>query len=128
MTPINTSRKGATFERTVVADLIGRGWPFVIRCSNSKGGCDVIAVCRAEVALIEAKSNGVLPPDEWNDLYDLAMAAGAVPVLAEPVDRRRERGAPPVRYWRIIGRKTPGGSARQPRDDWHADEALEKGA
>lgn len=119
---MNTARKGSAFERVVVKDLEERGW-LVTRASNSKGIADVWAVCRHEVALVEVKSNGRCDPEQWNHLYDHAIHHGCVPVLAEPVDRRREPGEARVRYWRLIGRKTPGGSQRQPREPWHADEA-----
>lgn len=113
---MNTSRKGSAFERKVVADLEAQGW-LVTRASNSKGVADVWAVRSGSIVLVEAKSNGRCDPEQWNHLFANASEVGAIPLLAEPVDRRRERGAGPVRYWRLTGTKD-GSGKRQPREPW----------
>lgn len=112
---INTNRQGAAFELAVAKDLLERGW-WATRVSASKGGCDVVAICADEVLLVECKLHGLLPPAQWNEIYDLAMSCGAVPVLAYREHRKRA-----IHYRRLIGRKD-GTRRRQPFDAFNPGE------
>lgn len=117
MTPVNASRKGSTFERATVAHLEDAGWPYVTRASNSKGIADVVAIGPQEVLFIECKTNGILLPAQWNQLYHGAIEAGGVPLMAAPIDRRRNRGADAIRYMRLLAPKT-GKGHRQPWESY----------
>lgn len=109
MSAVNTNRQGASFELAVAHDLVSAGW-WATRVSASKGGCDVIALSPDEVLLVECKLHGRLDAEQWNDLYDLAMRCGAVPVLAF-----REYRKTRIHYRRLMGLKNRPGRP-QPYD------------
>lgn len=108
--------KGTAFENQVARDLETLGWPYVTRASNSTGVADVIAIHADEVLFIECKTNGECRPEQWNLLYDTAMTCGAIPIIAHPNDRRRDRGGHGIRYMRCTAHKT-GRGHKQPWDD-----------
>lgn len=110
---VNASRKGSRFEHATVHHLEETGWPYVTRASHSRGIADVVAIRPDEVLFVECKTNGLLYPEQWNALYHGAIAAGGTPLCAIPVDRRRNPGAEPIRYMRLLTPKD-GSGARQP--------------
>ena len=96
-------QRGRRFEYRVRDHLRERGF-FVVRAAKSKGVADLIAIRRGDTPLLVQCKGGrrggsaSLPPDEWNALYDAALAAGAIPLLACRVKRR-------IRFVRLTGRK-----------------------
>lgn len=86
----NTTRQGANFELKIMEDLERFGYDS-LRSSGSRGAVDVVAVGPAwaggdgvgSLLFIQAKiSKPVIPPDERIRLQNLALRAGAVPVVA----------------------------------------------
>ena len=101
--PRTAYARGAAFEREVKAVLEAVGCT-VQRSAGSAGVYDLVAiksVKRGEVLLIQCKKGGACPPAEWNRLWDLATAHGAVPIIAE----RPARGA--LRLWWLRSPKGP---------------------
>lgn len=107
---------GAAFERAVADHLRGHGW-VCTRSAGSHGAADVWAARRGwDLHLVQAKSSGRIDPDEWEDLWRTAQAAGAVALVASRErctdDRRRTR----IRFRQLLGPR--GDSPRRPWEDW----------
>ena len=77
------------------------------RTAGSKGALDLLAVKPGELLMVQVKRSGVLGPAGWNRLYELAVMAGAIPILADAPIRR------PIVFYRLLARKDRPG-ARQP--------------
>jgi Holliday junction resolvase len=100
---MNRYAKGAAFEREVVKWLRDLGWK-AYRTAGSHGEPDVIALKDGKRAhIIQCKTDGKLPIDEWNALWKAAVDADAEAILVE-----RPRGGKII-AWAIVG-------YRQPRD------------
>jgi Holliday junction resolvase len=110
-------RSGKRFEDRAGLDLLANGY-FVVRAGGSRGVADLVAVKPGQVLLVQCKTDGKLPPEPWNALFDAAAGCGAVPVLAA----RPKPGT--VEYWRLERRKD-GGRGRQPKTLFVIDEAGE---
>jgi hypothetical protein len=93
-------------------DMLKQTGYVVMRSPGSKSPIDLIAVCPGQVLFIQCKRSGSLPPKEWNALYDLAISAGALPVMAENPFPREHR------FWLLTGRKD-GSKKRQPMDRFY---------
>lgn len=90
---------------------------FVLRSPASKSPVDLVAIKPGQVLFIQCKRSGALAPKAWNELYDLAISAGAVPIMAEnPYPKC-------WRYWQLVGRKD-GSKRRQPMLPFILDEAA----
>lgn len=72
-----------------------------VRTAGSHGKADVIALKPGQVLLVQCKLSGPggVSPAEWNALYELAIALGAVALVAHRPTRGR------IEYLRITGRK-----------------------
>jgi len=108
--------RGRGLEYHAIARLLRDGY-FVVRSAGSKRAADIVALKPGQVLLVQAKGVAGLGPAKWNELYDLALRVGAVPIL---VERPRPRV---IRWWLITGRKDGSGGA-QPRVPWTADEVT----
>lgn len=75
-------RNGADLERAVKHHLEDNGYLLVIKSGGSKGKVDVIALKLGETVLVQCKLSGEIRPAERIALRSLALALGAVPVLA----------------------------------------------
>jgi Holliday junction resolvase len=74
--------RGADFERKVGKDLQAHGW-FSNRSAGSRGVIDLMAVAPGpEVLFIQCKRDGRLSIEDRRDLYNLALAFHATPILA----------------------------------------------
>lgn len=113
----------------------------VVRSAGSKGAVDLVATWKKriinayhptqlgveELLFVQVKRGGVLPPGEWNDLFDLCEQTGAVPVLAEKLLRK------PVQYFRLTDRKEGRRGRSQPREPFillpvrHDPDAMSRG-
>lgn len=107
--------RGYAFERRVADDLESDGY-WTIQSRGSHGVVDVAAVKCGETLLVQCKL-GVMPGDEWNRLYELAVRLRAVPLVAD----RPERGV--IRYRRITGVHKLG-SRVWPAVEWLADRVV----
>ena len=112
-------KRGADFERRVLADMSARGYVSV-RSAGSHTVADVYCFRYGEIVLIQCKRDGRLGPEEWNALYDHCQRAGAIPVLAKTGPGNRG-----ITYWKLIGRK--GGRGRQPLVPWAPQERSDDG-
>lgn len=112
-------RRGADFERRVIADMSAHGYVSV-RAAGSHTVADVYSFRFGEIVLIQCKRDGRLDPDEWNALYDHCERAGAVPVMA-----KAGPGGRGISYCRLVGRK--GGRGRQPLVPWAPQEGGRDG-
>jgi Holliday junction resolvase len=94
---------GTRFENKVRNHLKLNGYT-VIRAAGSKGDSktDLVAVKPGQVLFIQCKSNGLLGPEEWNRIHEVATWAGALPILA--ANGPHGRG---VTYTHLLGRKEP---------------------
>ena len=107
----NTAQQGAAFERRTIADLEQYGYT-CIRSAASKGAVDIVAVpkqpncecgCGPAVAFVQCKlSNPQISPAERIALNDLALRAGAVPVVAWWA-KHETTGRMAVHYRRLTG-------------------------
>lgn len=109
----NTAQQGAAFERRTIADLEGHGYT-CIRSAASKGAVDIVAVpeavpfndhawIRRPVLFVQCKlSNPQISPAERTALNDLALRAGAVPVVAWWA-KSETTGLKAVHYRRLTG-------------------------
>lgn len=98
-----------------VRDVLKEAGYFAMRSPASKTPIDVVAIKPGQVLLIQCKRSGALPPGEWNELYDLALSCGAIPVMAErPYPRT-------LNFWRLTARKD-GSRRRQPMEPFAIDE------
>jgi Holliday junction resolvase len=103
-------RLGRAVEYRVRDHLRKLGW-FVLRSPASKSPLDLVAVRPGTVLFIQAKRSLALGPKEWNEVYELALSAGAIPVMA---------GSPTGRglvYYRLTGLKD-GSKRRQPMESF----------
>ena len=100
-------RTGRKVEYAVRADLISRGYPIVMRSSQSKGPADLVAIKTGSIMLIQCKKSLAMSPCEWNILLSLATSIDAIPVMAGQPDGKQ------IVYYKLTGRKT-GGKSRQP--------------
>ena len=74
-------RRGRDFERAVRGQLERRGY-FVMRAYGSKGKIDLLAVGKDRPALfIQCKRRGEIGSAEWNEVYEIATAAGGWPIV-----------------------------------------------
>lgn len=105
--------RGRDLEHRVRKALREQGYE-VLRTAGSKSKVDLVAIKPGQMLFVQCKRSGALPPAEWNALFDIAAAAGAMPVLAEQLVRGR-------RYWRLTGRKDVPGR-RQPMVELQLDE------
>jgi hypothetical protein len=75
--------KGRRLEYDVQHDLEENGY-LTFRSASSKGIADVIGIKRAQVALIQAKTNGAISPGDRAELLSLAdMVPGGFAVVAQ---------------------------------------------
>jgi Holliday junction resolvase len=101
-------RYGRAFEYRVRDALRKLGF-FVLRSPQSRSPIDLVAIRRGAVLFVQCKRSGQLPPGEWNELLDLSVSVGAVPLMAEIAKTRGE-----ILYWRLLERKD-GTKRAQPR-------------
>lgn len=108
----NTAQQGAAFERRTIADLESHGYT-CIRSAASKGAVDIVAVGRPDddqiwdgqgvLLFVQCKlSNPQISPAERTALNDLALRAGAVPVVAWWA-KSETTGLKAVHYRRLTG-------------------------
>lgn len=110
----NNYERGAALERKVKAFLEQRGW-FCMRGAGSHGAVDIWATRAGVQLFVQAKTNGFLQEQEWNDLLAVARQYQAVPILA----RKGPRGTP-VELLAINGPKIPN-SRNQPLTHFPVD-------
>lgn len=110
-------QRGRALEHRVRTHLRAQGYE-VLRTAGSKSKIDLVAIKQGQILFVQCKRSGALPPAEWNALWDLALMAGAVPVLAEQLKPRGRK------YWRLTGRKDQPGR-RQPMEELVIDEIAE---
>ena len=104
--------RGAEFERKVARDLERYGY-VTVRSAGSHSPTDVVAMHHGTINCVQCKLDGRLDPDEWNELWEFCMVAGATPVMAEPYKEGRKSG---IIYRRLTSRKD--GRGRQPWAYW----------
>lgn len=112
----NTAQQGASFERRTIADLEQYGYT-CIRSAASKGAVDIVAVAplpsgwvedawweeHPPLLFVQCKlSNPQISPAERTALNDLALRAGAVPVVAWWA-KSETTGLKAVHYRRLTG-------------------------
>lgn len=102
-------RLGAAFEHRVADKLRLAGWT-VIRAAGSHGKADLVAVKPGCVVFVQCKRHGALGTQEWNDVWELSQAAGAVPVMAQMP------GVRGVAFHRLLGPKVKRGV--RPLEGW----------
>jgi len=102
-------RYGRQFEYRVRDQLKANGY-FAMRSPASKTPIDLIGIKPGVVLFIQCKRSGVLNPKEWNELYDLAVSCGAIPILASTPRRRV------TDYERLLTRKDGSRGQRQPKE------------
>jgi Holliday junction resolvase len=92
---------GYRFEYAIKQQLERRGY-YVVRSHGSKGEIDMVAIGKDRpVLFIQAKRMGKISSQEWNAVYDVAMTAGAWPVLV------MRESARTTSYFRMDDRKEP---------------------
>jgi len=100
-------RRGRTFEYRVRNILRAAGY-YVMRSPRSGSPIDLVAICSGTVLMVQCKLGGLNRP-EWNEVFDLATSAGAIPIYAtRPVPRK-------CALFRLLGRKD-GSRRRQPME------------
>lgn len=109
----NTTRQGANFELSVMHDLEEHGYT-CLRSSGSRGAVDVVAVgplrtyeCGAapdaEQIFIQCKiTNPVISPAERLAVQDLALRAGALPIVAYKA-KHETTGLMTIHYRQLTG-------------------------
>jgi Holliday junction resolvase len=102
----NTTRQGANFELTVMHDLEEHGYT-CLRSSGSRGAVDVVAVWGEiygpPLLFIQCKiTNPVISPAERLAVQDLALRAGALPLVAYWA-KHRTTGLMAVHYRQLTG-------------------------
>jgi hypothetical protein len=111
--------QGTRFEHKVRDDLAANGYE-VVRAAGSKGSSkiDLLAIKPGQMLFIQCKRTGVIGPDEWNRVHEVAGWVSALPVLAAngPLGRG-------VTYVLLLGPKRRGVPLRnQPCRTFHLDE------
>lgn len=101
---------GRAFEYRV-RDRFKKAGYFVLRSPRSGSPTDLIALKKGRVVLVQCKRSGVIVSRDWNEIYDLALSVGAIPVLAEMP------GARGLVLWEMTGRKD-GIKRAQPRREF----------
>lgn len=102
-------RLGRDFERSIRGRLERKGY-FVQRQQGSKGKIDLLAVGLDKPVLgVQAKRRGSISSQEWNELYDLCVAHGILPVVAV---KEFETGQNSVAYYRLDARREFGKRGR----------------
>lgn len=109
-------RNGADLERAVKHHLEDNGYVLVIKSGGSKGKVDVIALKRGETVLVQCKLSGAMRPAERVAFRQLAIALGAVPVVAQWV--KEGTAARQIGYTQLI---SMGPAGNKP---WTPDHAL----
>lgn len=113
-TPLSSMyRLGRALEYRVRDKLKVNGY-VAMRSPASKSPIDIIGIKPGQVLFIQCKRGGALVPKEWNAIYDLAMSAGAIPVMAEQPYPRC------IKFWRMTARKD-GSRRRQPMEEFDID-------
>lgn len=99
--PVGTAyRTGRVFEHAVRDDLRERGF-HATRSNRSETPADVIAFTHGQIMYVQCKVDSyAFLPEEWNELYDIAVSVGAVPTMAT----HDARGNP--WYGRLTGHKS----------------------
>jgi len=109
----NTNRQGANFELRVMADLEEHGYT-CLRSSGSRGAVDVVAVTATDwwpkdesdcsnLLFIQCKiTNPVISPKERMAVQDLALRAGALPLVAHWA-KHEDTGRVGVKYRQLTG-------------------------
>jgi hypothetical protein len=94
---------GTRFEHKVRDDLVDNGYE-VIRAAGSKGSSkvDLAAFKPGQLLFVQCKSNGALPPAEWDRVFEVSRWVSALPLLAS--NGPHGRG---VVYTRLLGPKVP---------------------
>lgn len=110
-------RKGANFEYRTKSDLEKMGYS-VVRSAGSHSPADLIAMKHGEIAAIQCKFSGILPPREWNELWEWCDNAGVVPVMAS-----KGPWGTGIMYQRLTSRKD--GRGRQPLAPWEPQRERE---
>ena len=123
----NTTRQGANFELKVMHDLEEHGYT-CLRSSGSRGAVDVIGVTAIDrwfkdehdcsnLLFIQCKiTNPVISPAERMAVQDLALRAGALPVVAHwAVDETT--GLKRVHYRQLTGPGPKDWAHWAPRED-----------
>lgn len=103
-------RLGRTFEYAVRNELRSKGY-FVLRSPRSLGIVDLVAIKPGLILFIQCKRHGALNISEWNELLDLSISVGAIPILAARVSMRK------AGYWKLDARKD-GSKKRQPMTEY----------
>jgi hypothetical protein len=106
-------RLGRDFEAAVRGQLERRSY-FVMRAQGSKGKIDLLATGKASLAVgisglfIQCKRRGDIGSAEWNEVAELAWAAGGWPVITFRPSPRK------TAYYRIDALREP----RRPGRPW----------
>lgn len=98
------------FEYAVRDDMEKLGY-VVVRSAGSRTPVDIYAFDAEIKVFIQCKTNGVLPPKEWNRFYSLCKSVNAIPILA--MRNNKGRG---IVYKLLTDYKEP--HKRQPMADW----------
>jgi len=113
-------RLGRAFEYRARDQLRKWGY-FVMRSPASRSPIDLVAVAPGVVLFVQCKRGGQLVPKEWNELHELGLSCGAIPVLAEfPAGRGS------TAYWELTAKKD-GSKKAQPRKAFDPLAALAYG-
>lgn len=100
--------RGRAFEYRVANHFRSLGY-IVTRSPKSKTAVDLFVIGHRVVLFVQCKVDGVLPPAEWNELFDMCDQCSAIPVLIarerrkivcyQMLHRKRARGPQPrVRF------------------------------
>ncbi|MBC9927402.1 hypothetical protein [Leucobacter sp. cx-169] len=99
----NLYKMGRAFEGRTRLHLEAAGY-FVVRSAGSKTKVDLMAAKEGQLLLIQCKRSGALPPDEWNQLLDIAELTHGIPILVE------NPHAGQVSWWKVLTRKAGRGT------------------
>jgi Holliday junction resolvase len=78
----SNAQRGTYLERVAMDRLVDAGY-CVLRSAGSHGIADLIAVKPGVVLLVQSKIRAsLLGSREWQELWDLSVRAGALPILA----------------------------------------------
>jgi Holliday junction resolvase len=115
---------GKRFEDKTRKHLVENGYD-VIRAAGSKGSTkvDLVAVKPGQQLFIQCKSDGDLPPAEWDRVLEVARWVNALPILA--ANGPKGRG---ITYIHLLGPKRRGlHMANQPCAVFHVDQIVAAG-